>query len=168
MVAFSCTRAPWPGTSGGLTVAQASVVAARPVQAPAPKPDEDSAALPGVRAAGLPFPYWHDAFGYRAVGVRYDDLGDQSATTVFYDRGGSRIAYTILTGSPVPAGQATQTTVRDGVLLRSLDAHGRAVVTWVRAGHTCVLTGDRAALNTMLRLASWRHGGELPYGSAGA
>jgi hypothetical protein len=36
-------------------------------------------------------------------------------------------------------------------------------VTWVRSGHTCVLTGQGATLPTLLSLASWRHGGEVPY-----
>ena len=151
------------GTSGGLTVAQASEVAARPVQAPAPKPGRDSAALPGLRAAGLSYPYWHDAFGYRATGVRYDRLGNRLATTVFYARGDARVAYTIVAGPALPAGQTTNSTVRDGVSLWSLSAHGRMVVTWVRSGHTCVLTGQGATLPTLLSLASWRHGGEVPY-----
>ncbi len=151
------------GTTGGLTVAQASEVAARPVQMPAPKPGEESAALPGLRAAGLPYPYWQDAFGYRAVGVRHDRLDGRLATTVFYARGGANVAYTIVAGAPLPAGETTRGTVLQGVSLRALTAHGRTVVTWVRAGHTCVLTGDGATVSTLLRLASWRHGGEVPY-----
>jgi hypothetical protein len=152
------------GTGGGLTVADASAVAVRPAQAPAPRPAGDGPALPGLRAAGLAFPYWHDAFGYRAVGVRRDRLAGREATTVFYVRAGARVAYTIVSGAPLPPGPATMETVRGGVWLRSLSAHGRTVVTWVRAGHSCVLTGDATTLPTLLRLASWRHGGELPYG----
>lgn len=151
------------GSTGGTTVAQASVVAARPAQVPAPAPPTDSAALPRLRAAGLPYPYWDDAFGYRAVGVRYDRISGRLATTVFYARGGARVAYTIVAGAALPAGEPTSSTVINGVRLRTLSAHGRTVVTWVRAGHTCVLVGSRTTSDTLLRLASWRHGGEVPY-----
>jgi hypothetical protein len=151
------------GSTGGTTVAQASLVAVRPAQAPAPAPPADNAALPRLQAAGLPYPYWDDAFGYRAVGVRYDRIGGRLATTVFYARGGARVAYTIVDGAALPAGEPTRATVIGGVRLRTLSAHGRTVVTWVRAGHTCVLVGSGTRSDTLLRLASWRHGGEVRY-----
>lgn len=151
------------GGAGGATVAQASVIATRPAQVAPPAPGAESVALPRLRAAGLPYPYWEDAFGYRATGVRYDRLDGHSATTVFYARGGARVAYTILDGALLPTGAPARSTVRDGVVLRSLSADGRTVVTWVRAGHTCVLTGQGASSGTLLRLASWRHGGQVRY-----
>jgi hypothetical protein len=146
-------------------VAQASVIAARPAQAaaPVPPPGVETGALPGLRAAGLPFPYWEDAFGLRATGVRYDRVGGQPATTVFYARGNDRIAYTIVAGSALPAGEPARSTVLAGVRFWTLSANGRAVVTWLRAGHSCVLSGSSAKLSSLLRLASWRHGGEVPY-----
>ena len=48
------------------------------------EPPDDHATLPRLRAAGLPFPYWEDHFGWIATGVRSDDLDGRLLTTVFY------------------------------------------------------------------------------------
>ncbi len=138
------------GLAGSPTVAAAATLGTRiPVAA-------TGATLPGVRAAGIAFPDWSYRFGLTAAGVRRDSLDGRLATTVFYGTGGERIAYTIVSGSPLRAGTATSHAVWNGVTLRSFSTHGRAVVTWVRDGHTCVLSGSDALLKPMMRLAIWK------------
>jgi hypothetical protein len=152
------------GSVGAPSAADAAVLATRPPLAPTPAPKGDRVALlPGLRAAGLPYPYWEDRFGFKAVGVRRDRLAGRLATTVFYSRAGQRIAYTIVSGPSLPSGAATRTTASDGTRLLSLRAHGRRIVTWLRRAHTCVLSGSHVPLSALLRLAAWRHGGEIPY-----
>jgi hypothetical protein len=38
---------------------------------------------------------------------------------------------------------------------RLLTVHGAAVVTWLRDGHLCVISGRGVSSATLLRLASW-------------
>lgn len=153
--------------SGGATpapsVADAAALATRPAMATAPAPRGDNATLPRLRAAGLPFPYWEDRFGFTAAGVRHDRLDGRFATTVFYDRAGRRIAYTILSGRPLANGAAASSSIENGVELRSFAIGGRTVVTWLRHGHTCVLSSTRVPLAMLVGLASWRGGGQIPY-----
>jgi hypothetical protein len=87
---------------------------------------------------GLRFPRPHD---WRAVGVRSDAIGGRAARTVFYERDGRRVAYTIVAGPPLE-GDAR---ARDD----------RAVFRWVRDGHTCVISGAvEPAL--LAKLSRWR------------
>jgi anti-sigma factor RsiW len=145
------------------TVAQAAVLATRTPVAAAPKQHEHTAMLAGVNAAGLPFPYWQDWSGFRAVGVRHDRFDGRPTTTVFYQRGGMRVAYTIVSGRPLASGAATSRTARDGVTVWTLAAHGMRVATWLRRGHTCVLSSGNVPGSVLVRLASWRSGGSIPY-----
>jgi anti-sigma factor RsiW len=140
------------GPSGGPTVAAAAILGTRePVQMTA-------ATDPGVIAAGIQFPDWQAEFGFRAAGVRRDRIDGRLATTVFYAHGADRVAYTIVDGRALPVGASTTDTVWDGLKLRSFASNGQTVVTWLRAGHTCILTGSPALLEAMETLASWRVG----------
>jgi hypothetical protein len=147
----------------GPTVAQAAVLATRAPVAAAPPQNGRSPSLKGLTAAGLPFPYWEDWSGFRAVGVRHDSFDGRQATTVFYRRGNARVAYTILSGSPLAAGAATTSTAEYGVVVRALTAHGMKVATWLRRDHTCVLSASNVSSSVLVRLASWRGDGKLPY-----
>jgi hypothetical protein len=145
------------------TVADAAVLAARAPTALAPARHGDSATLPRLRGAGLPFPYWHDRFGWKAAGVRRDELAGRPATTVVYRRAGRSIAYTIVGGPPLALGAPVRRTVSGTTTLRTLAVRGRPVVTWLRRGHTCVLSGDGVAPRSLERLAAWTGGGDIPY-----
>jgi hypothetical protein len=46
--------------------------------------------------------------------------------------------------------------------VRALALRGRHAVTWLRRGHTCVLSGVRTADAALQRLAAWRDGGDIP------
>ena len=76
---------------------------------------------------GLRFPR---PANWRAVGVRSDTVAGRTTRTVFYERDGQRVAYTIVAGPPLGDGSEP---------LHARD--GRAVLRWVRDGHTCVISG---------------------------
>lgn len=148
--------------SGAPTVAQASSLASRPPTGGAPAGNR-GALLPGPRAASLLFPYWEDRFGWRATGVRSDSLSGRSATTVFYRHDGLPIAYTIVSGRALAAPASARVIVRDGVRIELFRTGGRTAVTWLRRGHTCVLSGVGVPGPVLVRLAAWRGNGTIPY-----
>jgi hypothetical protein len=148
--------------SGSPTIAQAADLATRPASMPAPAAHAGDV-LPVVHEANLPFPYWEDRFGWRAVGVRRDHLEGRRATTVFYHRGGRRLGYTIVAGAPLAPPRHARVAVRGGTRVATFPANGRVVATWLRRGHTCVLSGAGVSRRVLLRLASWRGGGTIPY-----
>jgi hypothetical protein len=130
--------------------------------APAP-PQYDEGPLLDIGVDGLRFPDWAEEFGWRATGSRVDHIGGRRAVTVFYRLRDRRVAYTILSGPELHVPHAFQPAVRNGVLIRHLLIGGRTIVTWERAGHTCVLTGQRVGLERMRRLAAWKSHGEIRY-----
>jgi hypothetical protein len=144
------------GGAGAPTVASAAELGTRPPVSVASATPNDRGVVPGVSAAGISFPDWGPSFGFEAVGVRRDHLGDRLATTVFYARDDQRIAYTILSGLAVPAGAALRQSVWDGVQIGSFLSHGRVVVTWLRNGHTCVLSGADTPAALLARMASYK------------
>jgi hypothetical protein len=148
------------GGASGPSVAQAANLASKSPTAPAPRPYTQQPVLLRLEVGHVPYPNWDRDFGWKAVGRRTDRLKGRRMTTVFYERRGRRLAYTIVAGSALskPDGERS---VRRGVELRSLTAGGRTVVTWRRKGHTCVLSG--ADRSEMLALASWKAGGSVPY-----
>ncbi len=151
------------GSVSSPTVAQAAVLATRPAVTAAPPPVRGTPVLAGLKAAGLPYPYWGDQFGFRATGVRHDRIDGRPATTVFYTRGTEHVAYTIVAGRALAVGARSSSVVRDGVWVRALRAHGMRVVTWLRGGHSCVLVGQGTSFRVMVGLASWRGDGRIPY-----
>jgi hypothetical protein len=138
------------------TVAAAAGLALRAPSTPVSEPPAKNAAtLPSVRLDGVSYPNWYPHYGWEAVGVRSDRLNGRRATTVFYDRKGQRIGYTVVSGGRLTVPRAATTTVHNGVTLRTFSLAGRPVVTWERKGHTCVLAG--AAEPRILRyLAAWK------------
>jgi hypothetical protein len=159
------TIAALGGGQAALTVAQAATIALRPATASVAEPaSDDHVALPGVQVDGMPFPYWEDRFGWHAAGERTDHIDGRQLTTVFYRHGAERIAYTIVSGNALGPVAAAHTTVRAGTLLADSWSGGRRIVTWLRQGHTCVLSGGRGVpLGALLKLAGWRSHGELPF-----
>jgi hypothetical protein len=151
------------GGEASLTVADAATLAARPATVSVPEPPHDRATLPHLRGAGLPFPYWEDDFGWKATGVRSDVVDGRALTTVFYRSQGRRIAYTIVAGARLPAAPGAETVSRSGIVVHVLPGHRRLVVTWLRRGHTCVLSGTDVPLDALLKLAVWRSHGAVPY-----
>lgn len=151
------------GGQAALTVADAATISARPATVTVPEPPDDSATLPRLSAAGLPFPYWEDRFGWKATGVRTDDIDGRALTTVFYRSHDRRIAYTIVPGTRLAAAPGARTIRRSGIVVRASTDNRTLIVAWLRRGHTCVLSGTDVPLDTLLKLAVWRSHGRLPH-----
>jgi hypothetical protein len=145
------------GGGGTPSVAQAAALASRGVAQPPPAQDAANKQMLASAVDGVHYPYWED-FGWRTRGARNDRIDQRPAVTVYYDDpSGHLIAYTIVGGGPlsVPAGAGHQTLA--GVRFAVFTAGSRTVVTWIRQGHSCVLSGAGVPAATMLKLAAW-HG----------
>jgi anti-sigma factor RsiW len=142
------------GTPGAPSVSQAAALASRGASAPAPKPDPRTPGKLERNVEEIYFPDWASSFHWRAVGQRVDHIEGRLARTVYYDWKGKRIAYTIVAAPPLrqPSGQVRQL---NGTELRTLTVEGRLVVTWRRAGHSCVLSGAGVPAESLQRLAAW-------------
>jgi hypothetical protein len=115
------------------------------------------------RVEDVPFPNYAGKFGWRAAGTRTDEIGGRETRTVFYEKGGRRIAYTVVAGEALEQpGDAAQAT-REGTPLRSLRSDGRDVVTWRRSGQTCVLSAEDVPRAELLELAAWKGMGAVAF-----
>jgi anti-sigma factor RsiW len=143
------------GTPGSPSLSQAAALATRGPAAPAPALDRDHPERQlGQGRQLIYFPNWSTRFGWHAVGQRTDRIDGRRAVTVYYERNGEWIAYTIV-GAPALNQPGARVTHLNGVELRTLRLDGRLVVTWRRAGHTCVLSGA-ATPAELQRLAAWK------------
>jgi hypothetical protein len=123
---------------------------------PAPPESQAHHSQLAVAVDGVPFPYWSERFGWRSTGSRTDRVDGRSITTVFYgDSSGRRIGYAILAGTPAPRVGGGVIAWRGGVSYRLLSENGAAVVTWLRDGHLCVVSGRGVSSAALLGLASW-------------
>lgn len=140
--------------SSALSFGEASALALRPATMAAPPESSTSTWLP-VSVEGVRFPYWGSA--WRASGERVDRIAGQNVTTVFYEsrRLGTRVGYAIVAGNP-PAAAGGRVVMRNGIAYRLLSQNGAPTITWLRAGHACILSGRGVSDATLLHLASWR------------
>ena len=149
------------GLGGGGSVptvsfSQAAASALRAATLPAPGESRAHHAQLAVAVNGVPFPYWSERFGWRSTGSRTDRVDGRLLTTVFYgDSSGRRIGYAILAGTPAPGVGGGVVAWSGGVSYRLLSENGAAVVTWLRDGHLCVVSGRGVSSAMLLRLASW-------------
>ena len=144
------------GSAPTVSFSQAAAPTLRAATLPAPPENQAHNAQLAVAVDGVPFPYWEDRFGWHSTGMRNDRIDGRMVTTVFYsDSHGHRIGYAILAGTPAPRVGAGTIAWRDGVPYRLLSENGAAVVTWLRDGHLCVVSGHGVSSATLLRLASW-------------
>jgi hypothetical protein len=150
------------GTPGGPSVSQAASLALRGSAMAAPQP---GGAAPGGAlnrdVQEVYFPNWEYRFGWWATGQRVDRLGGRTAVTVYYTRHGQRIAYTIVDAPALKLPNASTSSL-NGTRLQTFTTGDRMVVTWRRAGHTCVLSGVGVSSQELSRLAAWK----LPTGAA--
>jgi hypothetical protein len=127
---------------------------------PAPPENRANHAQLAADVDGVTFPYWGERLGWRSTGERSDRIAGRAVTTVFYtNSAGRRVGYAILAGTPVPHPAGGVTAERGGVPYTLLSINDTPVVTWLRDGHLCVVSGKGVSSSTLLRLASWTGSG---------
>ena len=151
------------GFSGAPSVADAASLAEKPPTQPAPAGVPGAPALLRKEVDDVPFPNYAAKFGWKPAGARQDDPSGRDATTVYYEKGGRTIGYTIVSGDALDVPSDARSTTRAGVEYRSFRHDGRTVVTWERNGHTCVLSAKAARPAELLTLADWRGKGASPF-----
>jgi hypothetical protein len=143
------------GSTSAISFGQASASTFRAATLPAPSESPSHHAHLALAVNGVSFPYWDESFGWRSTGARTDRVDGRLITTVFYsDSSGRRIGYAILGGTPAPRIGGGTIVSRHGVNYRLLSENGAAVVTWLRDGHLCVISGRGVSSATLLQLAS--------------
>ena len=172
----------WPGAglvAGAVAVALAAVVLVgggpgiEDVAAAAERPPaEQVAAVPPTsklldeKIGDVTFPNYAGKFGWKAVGTRTDEIDGRDTRTVFYEKDGKRIAYTVVEGDALPKPDDADKTTREGTELRSLTtSDDRTVVTWERNGQTCVLSAAEGEVSRdeLLELAGWKGMGAVDF-----
>ena len=148
------------GGGGGLTLTEAAQAATRQPTSPAP-PGAPGDRLLEVTLEGVPFPDYAEKFGWRAVGQRVDEQDDRTIRTVFYEKDGRRIAYSIVSGDPLDVDASGGGRGEGGRRIDLADADGRAVAVFLRGGRTCVLSGTSE--RELIELASWTGKGALSF-----
>jgi hypothetical protein len=143
--------------SARLTVRAAVALTRLPATAGAPAENPHNGTELAMAVDGVPFPYWAERFGWRSTGSRTDSVDGREITTVFYvGRGGRRIGYAIVAGTPAPAADGGVVRWRGGTAYRLKHLDGSAVVIWQRDGHLCVIAGHGMESTALLSLASWQ------------
>jgi hypothetical protein len=150
-------------SSGGPTLLlRAADVALRPATLAAPAQSASRRGQLTRSVEGIAYPYWQDSLGWRAAGVRVDRVGGRTITTVFYEpqharsAGSARIGYAIVAGRALPIPGGGSQISRKGIAFHVLSSHGATVVTWRRAGHTCILVARDVSGAALIHLASWQ------------
>jgi hypothetical protein len=151
------------GSAGGPDVVEAARLAELPATTASVPVDPENPKLLAESVDGVPFPSLAGEFGFDEAGSRADELEGRDTKTVFYEGQGSRIGYTILAGDAIDPPEGAQRTVQNDVELSAFTEDGREVVTWLRDGRTCVLSGEGVSRETLLTLASWKGDGAVPF-----
>lgn len=149
-----------PGES---RVVQAAELSLSPSTEAAPHTDEQQPALLRRSFAGVTFPAWSEEFGWRADGARSDELDGRETATVFYRHTHHRIGYTVISGRTIEPPEDAETLKAGGLELHRFRLGFQDVVTFERNGRTCVLSGDVHDPDTLVKLASWRGDGSVPF-----
>jgi hypothetical protein len=147
----------------GPSVADAAGLAENPPTQAAPRGVPGTPQLLRAEVDEVRFPNYAAKFGWKPSGARADDPSAREATTVYYEKGGRTVAYTIVSGDPLHPPSHTRSITRGGVEYRVFRDDGRTVVTWDRDGRTCVLSSTAARPAELLTLADWRGKGAIPF-----
>lgn len=148
-------------SSGRSATEQAADIAKLPATQPAPAA---SGSVLRAEVDGVRFPEWGREFGWHETGLRRDEIDGRRTATVFYEHMGHRLAYTIVSGPPLPRPTDARVIDRDGLeisVYRDAGHGGHDVAVFERGGRTCVVAGHVLELNTLLKLAAWKGGGSL-------
>lgn len=141
-----------------------ALVSLRGHESPAPAQRADSPRLLAAEIDGVRFPYWGDAMRWEASGMRDDTIGGRRTLTVFYTgASGKEIGYSIVSGKALEIPDGRRVTM-GGVTLTVLQDGERKIVTWRRAGHTCVISAPKSVpTRKLLELATWRGSGAVGF-----
>jgi hypothetical protein len=144
------------GASGsGPSLKDETAITLRAATLPAPAENATVSDELNASVDGVVFPYWGERFDWKTSGARRDTVGGRTVETVFYSApGGKRIGYAIVAGAATSA-KGGSVSWRGETPYRLLDEDGVSVVTWVRDGHRCVLSGRGVSGAVLLKLASW-------------
>ena len=136
------------GGAGAPTLAQAAALGTRAPSAPAPALDPAAPQrLLSASVGTLHFPNWQATGGWRSVGVRHDQLGNRTVTTVYYAAGAHEVAYSIVSSPALSGSGATEP-------YTTMSRHGRTVVIWREQGHTCILSAAGLSAAQLWALAA--------------
>jgi hypothetical protein len=152
-----------PTGSGGPSVVEAAQLSNLPATEQSVPVDPSNPKLLAAAEDGVPFPNLAGEFGYREAGGRSDELDGRETRTVFYERGGERIGYTIVSGTAIDPPEGAVKHELNDVALSSIDDGPKRIVTWLRDGRTCVLSADGVSTEELLELASWKGEGSVPF-----
>jgi hypothetical protein len=154
-----------PSGTGGPSLGEAAALNELPATEPAPAIDPETPPLLEASGDGVPFPNLRPEFGWVPSGSRTDEIDGREATTVFYERGDQRIGYTIVSGDAIDVPEGGSKTTLNDIELTTLSveqAEGE-VVTWLRDGHTCVMSGEGVSTEELRTLAAWKGDGAVPF-----
>ena len=130
-------------TPGGATVEDAAALATAPATAPAPAA---AGALLDIQQDGIPFPAWVEKFGWEATGSRTDELDGRSTTTVFYEKDGKTLAYTIVGGDALDVPDGTGSLNAEGT--PGGRCRGTAAGSWRRGNAKATPASSAATAST--------------------
>lgn len=140
--------------------ADAAAVALRAPASPLASGGSSGAAPRMPAVDGLTFPsYAYSALELRATGVRRARSRGREVVAVSYAGDGTRIGYAIVAAPAIDVPDGARSVTRGGTRYALLRAGGAAVVTWRRAGRTCILASRTASHERLLRVAAWRADG---------
>ena len=145
------------GGAAGPTVDAAAALALQRPNLPAPKVDTTNIHLVKVKIDDLQFPnYSYEWSRWKAIGHRIGTVAGRDAKTVTYRGPLGDVGYAIVAGDPLPEPEHARY-VTSGGRRFAVVRHGDAtVVTWRRAGHTCVLAGRGPGMEQRLvSFAAW-------------
>jgi hypothetical protein len=157
---LALARGPTRESSGATELAR---IVTRPMAEPAPADDPRRPALLAREFAGVEYPNWTTEFGWTAAGARSDRVGGRRTDTVYYRHTHHHVAYTVVAGKPLEPPADADTVRIDGVTIHRFADGPRDVVTFVRGGHTCVLSGEVRNPATLLMLAAWAGDGSVRF-----
>jgi hypothetical protein len=144
--------------SGEPSLAKVDAVASHAPSGPAPASVGGEPPALDARAGAIEFPDWQDKFGWRAVGLRDDELSGRAVTTVFYrNPDGEHLGYSIVHGEALGQRPRGDEIVRDGKTYHVAGDDSHTVVTWTQQGQTCVIVASGVSRSTLVELAASRN-----------
>jgi hypothetical protein len=149
------------GPGGGPTLQEAAAFGAQPATGPAPAAEGK---LLTADQDGVAFPEWGAKFGWEATGIREGEVDGRGVTTVYYEKEGKTLAYTIVGGDALDTPDDARTVTAEGTpidLFRTSD--GRPAATWERDDHTCILAGAGVPDAKLAELAGWKGLGAVAF-----